>query len=74
MIRRPEQDERLLKVEEIASRLGVSRRTVYRLADVGQLPAPIRLGGMIRWRASEIERWLDGDCKPVRRARRGGVR
>ena len=47
----------LLKVEEVASRLGLSRSFVYRLIAEGNLPA-IRLGKVIRVKVSELETWI----------------
>jgi excisionase family DNA binding protein len=38
--------------------LGVSLRTVRRLAESGKLPAPIAFGGCRRWLIRDIENWL----------------
>lgn len=49
----------LLSVRQVAEALGVSRRTVWRLASVGDIPQPIRLGvQIIRWRHGDIEACL----------------
>jgi excisionase family DNA binding protein len=42
----------------VATLLGVSLRTVRRLAESGKLPAPIALGGCRRWLIADIESWL----------------
>jgi excisionase family DNA binding protein len=42
----------------VAILLGVSLRTVRRLAESGKLPAPIALGGCRRWLVTDIENWL----------------
>jgi excisionase family DNA binding protein len=42
----------------VATLLGVSLRTVRRLAESGKLPAPIALGGCRRWLIADIENWL----------------
>ena len=47
----------LLKLEEAAARLGVSRTTVYNYVRKGDLKA-IRVGGSVRIRESEFERFL----------------
>ena len=52
----------LLGVGELCQIVGLSRRTVYRLADAGRLPFGFKLGGSRRWRRSEIQRWLDAGC------------
>jgi len=64
----------LLDVKAVAARLACSTRHVYRLADAGRMPAPIRLGALIRWKWSGpggLEEWLASGCRPVRTAGRG---
>jgi excisionase family DNA binding protein len=65
---------RLLTIDEVAARLGVTRRTVERKIQRGEIPA-LQLGGprtaiRIRVPADELERWLDseppGDGNPER--------
>jgi len=40
----------LLDVRGVAALLGCSARQVFRLSDAGRLPAPVRVGRLIRWR------------------------
>ena len=56
----------LLRVCEVAHALGCSERYVYKMRDMGAMPAPIRVAGKtLRWRKSEIESWIaDGCPKP----------
>ena len=56
----------LIDVEQVAAQLGCSPRTVYRLADAGRMPAPVRLGSLVRWRRGDVEAWIAGGCKTVR--------
>ena len=64
---RPGVGAELLAVKAVATLLGgCSTRHVYRLADAGQMPRPIRLGTLVRWRRSELISWLDGGCQPIR--------
>jgi predicted DNA-binding transcriptional regulator AlpA len=51
--------DRLVRVQAVADVFGVSVRHVWNLAASGQIPAPIRIGGATRWRASEIRAFLD---------------
>jgi excisionase family DNA binding protein len=60
----------LLDVRAVAALLGCSPRHVYRLADAGQMPAPVRLGALVRWRRQAIEDWIAAGCKPCRTAGR----
>ncbi|NMC21743.1 MAG: helix-turn-helix domain-containing protein [Thermogutta sp.] len=59
----------LMPVDDVARLLSVSRRTVWRMRDSGHLPAPVRLGGAIRWRRGDIENWIASGCPPVRTAK-----
>ncbi|HVX12753.1 MAG TPA: helix-turn-helix domain-containing protein [Pirellulales bacterium] len=53
-------------VHAVATRLDCSTRHVRRLADAGLMPAPIRLGSLLRWRLADIDAWIQGGCKRVR--------
>ena len=48
---------RLLRIDDAARRLNVSKATVYRLIKRGQLPA-VRVGGQIRLDPAELERYV----------------
>lgn len=50
---------RMIDVTEVATILSVSTRTVWRLVSSGELPQPIRFGRNVRWRASDIEEWIE---------------
>ena len=55
---RPDFEEPLLTVSEVAALLHVSNMTVYRLIKSGQLTA-IRVGKNYRIRRTEVEKYLD---------------
>jgi excisionase family DNA binding protein len=61
----------LLDVRAVAVTLGCSPRHVYRLADGGRMPAPLRLGALVRWRRADLDAWLAAGCPPDRPAGRG---
>lgn len=61
----------LLDVRAVAALLDCSPRHVYRLADAGHMPPPVRLGALVRWRRQDLDAWLAGGCKPCRTAGRG---
>ena len=61
----------LLDVRAVASLLACSSRTVYRLADGGKMPRPVKLGALVRWPRAAIEEWVAGGCQPVRAAKGG---
>ena len=56
----------LLDVRAVAALLGCSPRHVYRLSDAGKMPAPMRLGALVRWSRTSLDAWLASGCKPVR--------
>ena len=56
----------LVDVQSVAVMLDCSSRHVYRLSDAGRMPAPVRLGSLVRWRRVDVEAWIAGGCKTVR--------
>ena len=51
----------LLTVRDVARRLSISERTVWRWTALGLLPAPVHPHTRsTRWRAADIERYLEG--------------
>jgi excisionase family DNA binding protein len=48
----------LLSPDEVAQLLGVTRKTVYRFAAAG-LIASLRVGGVLRFSLSDLDRYLD---------------
>lgn len=50
----------LLSVRQVADVLGVHPRSVWRLAQTGDIPAPIRLSErVIRWRLTDLRDRLE---------------
>jgi excisionase family DNA binding protein len=47
----------ILTLEEVAVYLKAGKRTVYRLAQQGTIPA-FKLGGSWRFRRAELDRWI----------------
>jgi excisionase family DNA binding protein len=60
----------MLDIQDVAVLLKCSRRHVYRMADAGKMPAPLKLGALVRWDRDTLTRWIAAGCPPVRRARR----
>jgi len=54
----PAADE-ILTLDEVSAFLKAGKRTVYRLAQSGDIPA-FKLGGTWRFRRSELDRWIAG--------------
>ena len=60
---RPAVSAELLDVKSVAALLGhCSVRHVYRMADAGLMPRPVRLGNLVRWRRAEVLDWISAGC------------
>ena len=52
------QKTQLINAKTLGQILALSKRQVFRLNSCGKIPAPIRIGGAVRWDADEISAWL----------------
>jgi len=52
----------ILTLDEVAVYLKAGKRTVYRLAQGGDIPA-FKLGGSWRFRRAELDRWIAASIK-----------
>lgn len=52
-----DREAEILTLDEIAAYLKIAKRTAYRLAQKGEIPA-LKLGGTWRFRRSELDRWI----------------
>ncbi len=50
--------EKLLTAKAVGEMLSLSKRQVFRLNCCGKIPAPIRIGGAVRWLEKSISEWL----------------
>jgi predicted DNA-binding transcriptional regulator AlpA len=48
----------LLTAKTLGQTLSLSKRQVHRLNLLGKIPAPLRIGGAVRWSAEEMSAWL----------------
>ncbi|MEI4196510.1 helix-turn-helix domain-containing protein [Roseovarius sp. E0-M6] len=53
-----DQEDEILTVDEVAAFLKAGKRTVYRLAANGTLPA-FKLGGTWRFRRADLNAWME---------------
>jgi len=60
-------DSAMLTVHDVARMLNCSARTVYRLADSGRIPRPVKLGALVRWPREVVEQWIADGCPDVRK-------
>lgn len=59
----------MLDVNQVAALLNCSARHVYRLADAGRMPRPVKLGALVRWPRHKIEAWIEDGCPSCRSPR-----
>jgi len=52
----------MLTVGQVARMLNCSTRTVYRMADKGSIPPPVRFGSLVRWNRKAIDAWVADGC------------
>lgn len=64
-------EQRLITTEEVAAALNCSRTTIWRKVKSGELPAPLKVCGLTRWRAGDIAALMNPapGAKPVPRNR-----
>jgi len=69
-----QQNTQLLSAKALCQKLSLSKREVFRLNACGKIPAPIRIGGSVRWANSAIESWIGMGCpdRQIFEAMRGG--
>ena len=48
----------LLKVSQVAHKLGVSERTVWRLVSTGELARPVEIGRCRRWVTEDVDAYV----------------
>ena len=48
----------LLSAKAVGEMLSLSKRQIFRLNSCGKIPAPIRIGGSVRWAETTIAQWL----------------
>ena len=56
----------IFTLDELATYLKVGKRTLYRLAAHGEIPA-FKVGGTWRFRQSEIDRWINDQIQAGRK-------
>ena len=54
--------EELWNIKQVKMPTGLSERTLWRLNDSGKIPACIRLGRSVKWRRSDILKWIELGC------------
>lgn len=53
---------KLLTAKGAAELISVSKRTWHRLNSAGKVPAPVRIGSIVRWNLDELAAWIQMGC------------
>jgi len=53
---------KLLTANAVGEMLSLSKRQIFRLKSSGRIPAPVKIGGSVRWKHTDIERWISLGC------------
>lgn len=56
----------MLTMDDLASALKVSKRTLARMLSAGKLIPPTRLGRQLRWLATDVAKWVEAGCPEPR--------
>ena len=57
-----ENEIQLLTAKDAAQLCRLSKRSWFRLHACGKVPAPVRIGGSVRWRLSDLSLWQSWNC------------
>jgi len=57
-------DARMLTATEVADRLRISVRGVWRQVSTGCMPEPVYIGRLARWPLTTISDWMKNGCPP----------
>jgi prophage regulatory protein len=65
-------EDRLLKVDDVITRLGVSRSTIWRLTQSGDFPRPVAISpGRKGWLKSQVDAWIASRLPPEKIVAKG---
>jgi len=60
----------LISADDLATQLSCCPRHVRRMSDRGVMPAPVKVGRLVRWPREAIAHWIESGC-PAQRPARG---
>lgn len=58
----------LLTTKQAAGLLSIGERSLWRASNSGQAPRPIKIGGSVRYRKSDLLAWIADGCPDLRKA------
>ena len=62
----PTGERLLVGIDNLAWCMDISPTSIRRWAARGEMPAPLKIGGAIRWDVRKIRDWIDSGCPHIR--------
>lgn len=62
----PEDQGLLIDAKQAAKLLKISERHLWRMADSGKMPRPVRIGNAVRWSLEGLTKWVKAGCPASR--------
>ena len=59
----------MISIKEIGELIGVSDKTVFNWKAAGDLPQSYKIGGSVRFRRSDIAKWIEDSAVPIKEAK-----
>ncbi len=59
---RPDFPVELLSLKDMARMLCCSERHITRLRYSHRMPAPVKIGALVRWRRAKVLAWVEAGC------------
>lgn len=56
----------MMDIQELCKYLKCGRNSIYKNIEKGNLPAPLKVGRLSRWRKEEIDEWIDRNNKKIK--------
>ena len=56
----------LLNIDDVAGRLRLSKRSIWKLVAVGKLPKPVKVLAASRWKKTDIDAFIVALCDNVK--------
>jgi excisionase family DNA binding protein len=57
-----EDESPLVDAKEAARLCSISESMLYKLNAAGRMPAPVRIGTLLRWKRRDLLEWIDAGC------------
>jgi prophage regulatory protein len=57
-----ESEPALMTAEQVARTLQISVRSLWRMRAANYVPAPIKVGGSVRWSQDRLNSWIADGC------------